>query len=100
MPNEYPVFAKGGKITTSFRDILSAGSRSRVACTCCGRVHFYPEGIEEAQELREIRQQQQRDPEGFVVSSERPVWFGFGDRQVVIGCPCGYDLLLERVLWS
>lgn len=71
-----------------------------ILCEMCGRTYFLdgPADFEDG-ELEELRAQAAADPERFVGVDDYTSWGYWNGKQLVIGCACGSDALLERMVW-
>ena len=101
--DRFPVFAKEGEVSAEFLDFFLESSRNRIECTCCGRVHLCLSSIiDDEAEIKHLDKMVRDDPDGWVDHADAGLigWFEYEGKQVVFGCPCGYDVAIENAIWS
>lgn len=102
----YRIFCDEGEVSREFTDAFMSSGSDRIECTCCGRVHFCLEHCKHSagdeEEISHLDRQSKDDPEGWIDHTDTDFvsWFEFGGLQVVFGCPCRFDVLLEHSLWA
>lgn len=81
----------------------NGGGTDDMPCAC-GRFNFnrdYRPEDEEACDFEELREAAERFPEEFCEHEEGSIhWVSIGGKDVVLGCPCGKDLELAKMIWG
>ncbi len=81
---------------------ISAGS-IWVECEFCQRVHFADDpsaGDFEEGELEALRASAEEKPDEFCGHDGSAYWSIWEGKALVLGCPCGADVKLEREVWD
>ena len=98
---EPKVFSRGHCSKEFSRAFVRSGS-IRILCEACGRTHFHGSDNNdwEEREHEHLLESHGHDQERFIVHSGGIPWGHIQGKQVVCGCPCGYDVFIERKYWD
>jgi hypothetical protein len=101
----YPVFVEGDcRVSQVFINAFVNFGGIRRECDACERTHFYlPRTIDmDETEQLQLSHNAAKDPDGYISYTDDADIRGFVflGKEIIIGCPCHYDVMLEQQLWN